>query len=231
MFKLRWKWPIRKADAAFQESYLKRLPKYRVLAVPSGPEADLYYLQGLEIASDAIGYELPVRVENTAYASEFRFDEKNGLLFRDEVDNDDYMYHVHVYGPSVPPGATEFPLIWRRSRMVMEQGPYRFRGAFRVEQEGEKKYLSWEFCRKGGGIQRPRWDTKDIGHASIFTIGPEDQGRELFVRILELPATSSTSSTSSTPSTLVAPAAPPIPSTPAALTYRLELIPVIIETL
>ena len=41
IFKWRWEWPVTKADAIYQKGYLKRLPKYRVFAAPTGAEVQL----------------------------------------------------------------------------------------------------------------------------------------------------------------------------------------------
>ena len=177
-----WKWPITKAGANSQRNYLKRLRKYRVLAVPVGSgeesQSGIYYLTRPEAVRDSGGDELPLRVENAAYAAgEFRFDEENGWLFRDEVDEFDYMYYAHVGSPTVPPGGESLPLKWKRSRMVMEKEPYRFKGAFQEEQRDPEKFLRWAFCSERG----TRWDTKDIVRASDFAV--EYDGQDYMLRV------------------------------------------------
>lgn len=161
-----------KADAKAQKSYLRELPKYRVMATLANCGAEWqsgegYYLKGPEFEYDVGRDELQLRIEHTAYPEEFRFDEENGRLFRDEVDEYDYMYYAHVGSPTAPPWGGRVPLSWERSRMVMERRSYRFKGAFRAIREGSEIFLSWMFCRQGGW---KRWDTKDILSVSDFAL-------------------------------------------------------------
>ena len=189
-----WKQPITKADAASQKNYLKRLPKYRVMAVLAGSELEPQskeglYLKRVAFKPNARRDELPLQVEYTAHPEgEFRFDEENGWLFRDDVDEYDYMYHVHVGSPSIPPGAEKLSLSWERSRMTMEEEPYRFKGAFQVMQELPRKFLEWRYCSKGEqGCRKPRWDTKKLTSANIFITELQDQELRLCVTSLGLP--------------------------------------------
>ena len=213
-------WPITKADAAYQKSYLSKLRKYSVLAVPESPvspEAQEYYLKVPDIASRAGRDELALQVEHTGNQGDFRFDEENGWLFHCEVDEYDYMYHLHAESPSVPPGVTELPLSWKRSRMVMEEAPYRFKGALKSKQDsskqddskqdGIKKFLCWRYYnRGGGGFRKARWDTKKITDASTFVIDPRVE--ELKISVSIDPPTAA-------------------PATPGPdLRYKLKLIPV-----
>ena len=248
-----WKWPITKAAANSQRNYLRRLRKYRVSAVPVEPgtglprPGEVYYLKAPEIEHATGRDELPVWVGHEAYPDEFRFDETNGRLFHDGVDEDDYMYYARVGSPSMLPVGQERPLSWKRSRMVMEKEPYRFKGAFEEEQKGSKKFLSWRYCNKEGkGLLKPRWDTGDTRLATNFTIGPVEkhrsgQLRKLSVSIPEPPTppaqsvrftsfAQSTQSTSIIPLTQLTPSAQSAPSAqstpPAQPTYKLVLIPV-----
>lgn len=172
-----------KADAKAQKSYLGELPKYRVKAAPAAGTVEWQseeglYLKGPEIEYDAGRDELQLLIEYTAYPEEFRFDEENGLLLRDEVDEYDYMYYAYVGSPAAPPGGERVPLSWERSRMVMERRSYRFKGAFRAIREGSEIFLSWMFCRQGGW---KRWDTKDILSASDFALEKYGQDYKLSI--------------------------------------------------
>ena len=215
MFRLRWKWPITRADANFQKNYLRKLRKYRVLAVPVGPGGNSqpdgeFYLKNPKLAPGAGEDEFPLQVENTAYPDEFRFDEKNGWLFRDDVDDYDYMYYAHTASPSVPPGGEKLSLGWKRSRMVMDKEPYRFKGAFQAERGDSGTFLEWRICGKGGnGCLKPRWDTKDIISVGAFTIEPGVHELKLSVSGL----------------------APPAATTGSGSLYKLKLISVVTETL
>ena len=167
-----WKWPLEKADANAQKSYLTQLPKYKVLAIPTSPvagpqPAERYYLEGPNLPLDAGEDKLLLQAEGTANPGEFRFDERNGWLFCDGVDDYDFMYYAYVGSLTVPPVNEKRSLYWKRSRMVMEKEPYRFKGAFRARQQGSEKVLSWKFCNEGG---LARWDTKNIVDASDFAV-------------------------------------------------------------
>lgn len=68
-------------------------------AVPVGPVAESlpggrFYLKKPKLSPDAGEDELPLQVENTAYRGKFQFGERNSFLFRDEVDDSDYMYNT-----------------------------------------------------------------------------------------------------------------------------------------
>ena len=178
IFKLRLIWPISRADATDQLCYLRKLPKCKVLAVPTfaaGPQpgetgwqpVEGYYLNAPRLSPDAGKDKLLLRVDSTACPGEFRFDESNGWLFCDEVDDYDFMYYANVGSLTVSPVGEKFPLYWKRSRMVMEQEPYRFKGAFRVAHQGSERYLIWRFCDEKG---QTRWDTKDISYANDFDL-------------------------------------------------------------
>ena len=177
IFKRRWIWPIRRADAAFQKNYLKKLPKYRILAVlaGSGPELQSekgYYLKGVRFEPNAGRDKLPLQVEYIDPPDgEFRFDEENGWLFHHEVDEYDYMYYVHVGSPTVPPVSEG--LSWKRSRMVMDEEPYRFQGAFQIEKLDSGEFLRLVFCDPK---KETRWYTKDFAHAPGFSLGHDGQG-------------------------------------------------------
>ena len=179
MFTLKgWRQPITKADAASQKNYLKRLPKYRVLVVSAGsgsePQSgERYYLKGVKFEPNVGRDELPLQVENTAQPDgEFRFDEENGWLFHHEVDEYDYMYYAHVGSPTVPPGGGSLPLSWKRSRMVMDEEPYTFQGAFQIEKLDSGEFLRWAFCDPE---KETRWYTTEFAHAPGFSLGHDGQ--------------------------------------------------------
>ena len=186
IFKLRWKQPIRRADAIYQRSYLRKLPKYKVLAirtpiagqpVATGSQpAERYYLEGPKLPPDAGKDELLLVAEGAGNPGVFRFDEKNGWLFCDGVDDYDYMYYAHVGSLTVPPVNDKRSLYWKRSRMVMEKEPYRFKGVFQTWLQDTEKFLSWKFCNEGG---LARWDTKNIIYARDFAVEADNK---LFVR-------------------------------------------------
>ena len=177
-----------RADAVYQKNYLRRLPKYKVLAVPTfvaGPQAPetgsqaagRYYLERPKLSPDTGKDELLLQVESPVYPEEFRFDERGGWLFCDGVDDYDFMYYANVGSLTIPPVGGKFPLYWKRSRVVMDKEPYRFKGAFRVEWGDSGQYLLWRFCDERG---ETRWDTKDISYSSDFDLEAGNGG--VFVR-------------------------------------------------
>lgn len=189
----RYDWPMQRADAAFQKSYLKKLRKYRIQAVPAGdgdegssaPTPGLlgpqpgHYLEMPEISLNIKEENLALEFEYTAYPrGEFRFDERNGWIFLDEVDEYDYMYYAHVDSLFPPSGQDRLPLHWKRSRLVIEKESYTFIGSVRPIHTGSEVYLGWGFCEEGEKrFSKPRWDTRKIARASKFSL----RGQQLLV--------------------------------------------------
>ncbi|KAI5788996.1 hypothetical protein EDC01DRAFT_728827 [Geopyxis carbonaria] len=172
-------WPLRKPDAYSQHSYIKRLKRYRIEAVPcnNDPHIALKTLYLKKPDDLSLRNNKPIKLEMTENIDDagwFPIDSNHGWLFKGQPDLYDCTYHVH--GPRAPPrpdpGFSE-PLEWRRSRMITEETPYRFRGRFHKKKES----LVWK-CAGGVTNQKARFDAKDENY-EIFRIDQTD--KKLFV--------------------------------------------------